>query len=145
MFPHQKQGRGCFSIRARRAGIWNVLSGDPCRGKRIQGKGQAPNRSLPCNLLSSPCLPYHSLFKAYSSGKGQGCRWIGWVWEERLFSLSLPSGPDFHRHPLGTGECYMVPECLYFVSGLIKLFGDTMNTPHSPCKITCVCRFLFFK
>lgn len=52
--------------------------------------------------------------------------------EERLVSLSLPTGPDFGRQPVCAGEFCMVPECLYFVSGLIKLFGDTMNTPLSP-------------
>lgn len=62
---------------------------------------------------------------------------------EALLTLPLPTGPDSGRQPMGAGECCMVPEYPYFVSGLIKLFGDTRNTPCSPCKITHILEFFF--
>lgn len=63
---------------------------------------------------------------------------------EAFLTLPLPTGPDSGRQPMGTVECCMVPEYPYFVSGLIKLFGDTRNTPCSPCKITRILEFFIF-
>lgn len=87
---------------------WGSLQGNSHSGALT---GASPVIGLCSPLLSSP-----SLFKAWQpSGKVQGCRWIGWVWEERIFSpcLCLPVGPDFGRPPVGAGECCMVPElCL---------------------------------
>lgn len=62
---------------------------------------------------------------------------------ETFLTPSSPIGPDSGRWPVGALGCCVVPECLYFVSGLLKLFADTKNTVHSPCKSLVFVDFFF--
>lgn len=94
----------------------------------VSGERQVPDRSFPCDqpLCSPPPLTVQSIPALWKGAGLQVAR--GGEGGEALLTPSLPAGPDSGRQPVGAGECCMVPECHYFVSGLIKQFGDTKNT-----------------